>query len=147
MNTAGTVLAEEPVEVGAPGAPRLHLLGFALRRAVLDECLTAASAVLLATVVEDYTANGDGVTVRIASPPGVWTARGHRPARTDLAAALTGRRPPVVGLVGNADPHGLVVREVRDRVLAPCWADGRVTLLGDAAHPRSRISAREPPWL
>src|SRR5262249_50867846 len=32
------------------------------------------------------------------------------------------------------DPATLVTREVRDRLPIPSWSEGRVTLLGDAAH-------------
>ncbi|WP_323379708.1 NAD(P)H-dependent oxidoreductase [Streptomyces alkaliphilus] len=89
---------------------------------------------------------GDTVywTATIASPPGVWPAKGPDRARRDLVEALIGWYPPVVELIGNSDPHGIVVTDVHDRDPAPCWVDGRVALLGDAAHPMVPVLGEGP---
>ncbi|MFI5642407.1 NAD(P)H-dependent oxidoreductase [Streptomyces goshikiensis] len=74
-------------------------------------------------------------TAKITSPPGVWPALGPAGARRALTEALEGWYAPVVDLVRDADPDDLVVTDIHDRDPAPRWTDGRVALLGDAAHP------------
>ncbi|MFE3992631.1 NAD(P)H-dependent oxidoreductase [Streptomyces goshikiensis] len=74
-------------------------------------------------------------TAKITSPPGVWPALGPLGARRALVEALEGWYAPVVDLVRDADPDDLVVTDIHDRDPAPRWTDGRVVLLGDAAHP------------
>ncbi|MFB7469014.1 NAD(P)H-dependent oxidoreductase [Streptomyces sp. NPDC056224] len=74
-------------------------------------------------------------TAKITSPAGVWPAKGPVRAQEDLAAALDGWHAPVVALIRDADPYDIVVTDIHDRDPAPRWVDGRVALLGDAAHP------------
>ncbi|GAA2409335.1 hypothetical protein GCM10010420_42190 [Streptomyces glaucosporus] len=78
----------------------------------------------------------------IASPPGIWPAKGPARARTDLIAALTGWYPPVVDLVRDTDPRDIAVADLRGRAPAPRWADGRVVLLGDAARHEASVPGR-----
>jgi len=66
-----------------------------------------------------------------------WTADGwHSPAPvSELLAAYDGWHPSVLSLMERAPPErlikwGIFAREPRDR-----WVQGRVALLGDAAHP------------
>ncbi|MGW1777068.1 FAD-dependent monooxygenase [Streptomyces sp. NPDC002104] len=74
-------------------------------------------------------------TAKITAPAGVWPAKGPDRAQEDLAAALAGWHAPVVDLIRDADPYDIVVTDIHDRDPAPRWVDGRVVLLGDAAHP------------
>ncbi|MHC5705740.1 NAD(P)H-dependent oxidoreductase [Streptomyces tirandamycinicus] len=74
-------------------------------------------------------------TAKITAPEGVWPAMGAAGARHALLAALEGWYPPVVDLVRDADPEDVVVTDIHDRDPSPRWVDGRVALLGDAAHP------------
>ncbi|MER5571373.1 NAD(P)H-dependent oxidoreductase [Streptomyces goshikiensis] len=74
-------------------------------------------------------------TAKITSAAGVWPAKGPVRAQEDLAAALAGWHAPVLNLIRDADPHDIVVTDIHDRDPAPRWVDGRVALLGDAAHP------------
>lgn len=74
-------------------------------------------------------------TAKITAPPGKWPAMGPEQARLALLDALRDWYPPVVDLVRDADPEEIVVTDIHDRDPAPRWVDGRVALLGDAAHP------------
>ncbi|MFC8763289.1 NAD(P)H-dependent oxidoreductase [Streptomyces sp. NPDC057193] len=74
-------------------------------------------------------------TAKITAPPGVWPALGPDGARTALLEAMDGWYPPVVDLVREAAPEDIVVTDIHDRDPVDGWVDGRVALLGDAAHP------------
>ncbi|MEU2079693.1 FAD-dependent monooxygenase, partial [Streptomyces sp. NPDC013489] len=74
-------------------------------------------------------------TAKITAPAGVWPAMGAAGARMALLDALEGWFAPVVDLVRDAVPEEVVVTDIHDRDPAPRWVDGRVALLGDAAHP------------
>ncbi|WP_256104146.1 NAD(P)H-dependent oxidoreductase [Streptomyces sp. ODS05-4] len=74
-------------------------------------------------------------TAKITAPEGLWPARGAEGARLALLEALEGWYPPVVELVRAAAAEEVVVTDIHDRDPAPRWVDGRVALLGDAAHP------------
>ncbi|GGY72677.1 hypothetical protein GCM10010363_62440 [Streptomyces omiyaensis] len=74
-------------------------------------------------------------TAKITAPPGVWPARGADGARAALLEAMDGWYPPVVDLVREAVPEDIVVTDIHDRDPVDGWVDGRVALLGDAAHP------------
>ncbi|MFD3728464.1 NAD(P)H-dependent oxidoreductase [Streptomyces sp. NPDC058671] len=74
-------------------------------------------------------------TAKITAPAGVWPSKGPAGARLALLDALRDWFVPVVALVRDADPTEIVVTDIHDRDPAPCWVDGRVALLGDAAHP------------
>ncbi|MFJ9810781.1 NAD(P)H-dependent oxidoreductase [Streptomyces sp. NPDC101158] len=74
-------------------------------------------------------------TAKITAPAGEWPAKGAAGARLALLDALRDWHPPVVDLVRGADPEDVVVTDVHDREPTARWVDGRVALLGDAAHP------------
>jgi 2-polyprenyl-6-methoxyphenol hydroxylase-like FAD-dependent oxidoreductase len=76
-------------------------------------------------------------TAKLAAPPGVWPAKEPGRVLTDLASALAGWHPPILSLIGavGAGQEGLVVSDIYDREPVGGWTSGRVTLLGDAAHP------------
>ncbi|MFE1272567.1 NAD(P)H-dependent oxidoreductase [Streptomyces sp. NPDC058757] len=74
-------------------------------------------------------------TAKITAPPGVWPALGPDGARAALLEAMDGWHPPVVDLVREAVPEDIVVTDIHDRDPVDSWVDGRVALLGDAAHP------------
>ncbi|MEV0927195.1 NAD(P)H-dependent oxidoreductase [Streptomyces spongiicola] len=74
-------------------------------------------------------------TAEITAPPGVWPALSAAGARSALLEALDGWYGPVVDLVAGAEPEDLVITDIHDRDPVPGWVDGRVVLLGDAAHP------------
>ncbi|XXF77880.1 FAD-dependent monooxygenase [Myxococcaceae bacterium GXIMD 01537] len=67
------------------------------------------------------------------APAGGHDAPGH--AREHLLEIFRGWHEPVAGLL-EATPEELIVRtDINDRPPAARWTKGRVTLLGDAAHP------------
>ncbi|MFJ5711753.1 NAD(P)H-dependent oxidoreductase [Streptomyces sp. NPDC093105] len=74
-------------------------------------------------------------TAKITAPPGVWPALGPDGARAALLEAMDGWHPPVVDLVREAVPEDVLVTDIHDRDPVDSWVDGRVALLGDAAHP------------
>ncbi|MFK0216444.1 NAD(P)H-dependent oxidoreductase [Streptomyces sp. NPDC090298] len=74
-------------------------------------------------------------TAKVTAPAGTWPALGPAGARQALLDALEGWFEPVVALVRDANPEEVVVTDIHDRDPAPRWVDGRVALLGDAAHP------------
>ncbi|WP_043622792.1 FAD-dependent oxidoreductase [Nonomuraea candida] len=67
---------------------------------------------------------GDGVTVPIGVDP-----------RTMLAREFDGWPDPIPALIAATGPGDLVPVPVFDRPPLARWSHGRVTLLGDAAHP------------
>ncbi|MYV67652.1 NAD(P)-binding protein [Streptomyces sp. SID2131] len=74
-------------------------------------------------------------TAKITARQGVWPALGPEGARAALLEAMDGWYPPVVALVREASPEDVVVTDIHDRDPVDDWVDGRVALLGDAAHP------------
>ncbi|MFF9347195.1 FAD-dependent monooxygenase [Streptomyces sp. NPDC014734] len=81
---------------------------------------------------------GDGRlywTAKITAEAGAWPAKGPAGALKDLTDALSHWYAPVVRTLADTDPRDVVVTDIHDRDPAPRWTDGRVTLLGDAAHP------------
>ncbi|MFM9372935.1 FAD-dependent monooxygenase [Streptomyces sp. Da 82-17] len=74
-------------------------------------------------------------TAKITAAAGTWPAKGPIGALHDLLDAMSGWDEPFVRLVRDCDPANLVVTDVHDRDPAPRMAQGRVALLGDAAHP------------
>jgi 2-polyprenyl-6-methoxyphenol hydroxylase-like FAD-dependent oxidoreductase len=98
---------------------------------------------------QGFVANGRGIqvfaapvaadclywTAKIAAPPEKWPELGPSGAMRTLVAELAGWHTPIVGLISGAKPADVAVSDVCDRDPAPCWVDGRVALLGDAAHP------------
>ncbi|MHA7956937.1 FAD-dependent oxidoreductase [Streptomyces sp. L500] len=72
---------------------------------------------------------------KITAEPGVWPAKGRDVALKELVAALDSWDEPFGRLILDADPQDVAVTDIHDRDPAPYWVDGRVALLGDAAHP------------
>lgn len=65
---------------------------------------------------------------------GTWTRDVHQ-TREALLALIADWSFPVPDLISSADEEVIVVRGVHDRPPRTTWSRGRVTLLGDAAHP------------
>lgn len=60
----------------------------------------------------------------------------HREGRKRTVLDLFGRfRPPIVSLIETTEEAAILRHDIYDRPLVRRWGDGRVTLLGDAAHP------------
>ncbi len=77
-------------------------------------------------------------TAKIVAPAGVWPAKDRTTALADLAQELTGWHEPVLRMIADVEPPGrVVVTDISDRDPISRWTWGRVTLLGDAAHPMS----------
>ncbi|WP_327296756.1 FAD-dependent monooxygenase [Streptomyces sp. NBC_01197] len=89
--------------------------------------------------VQIFVAPADGETLywtaKITSPPGVWPAMGQEGALAALLGRIAGWHEPVVRVIRAAAPADLSVTDIHDRDPVSCWVDGRVALLGDAAHP------------
>ncbi|MEV7770845.1 FAD-dependent monooxygenase [Kitasatospora sp. NPDC086791] len=77
-------------------------------------------------------------TAKVAAAAGVWTAKAPRQATADLLALMDGWHPALVDVVRRTDPDApAVVTDINDREPVADWSRGRVSLLGDAAHPMS----------
>ncbi len=66
-----------------------------------------------------------------------WTGEGwsHQVPPAELQALFAGWHPNVIGLAGQAPAQKTAKWALLDRDPLPAWAQGRVALLGDAAHP------------
>jgi salicylate hydroxylase len=66
-----------------------------------------------------------------------WKGEGFSEPTTpeELLSLFPGWDEKVLGLFRNAPPEDTAKWAIYDRDPIPCWSDGRVTLLGDAAHP------------
>ncbi|MGW4563737.1 FAD-dependent oxidoreductase [Streptomyces sp. NPDC004561] len=98
---------------------------------------------------QGFVANGNGVqifaapvadgtlywTAKITAPPGTWRQLGPQAAQRRLAELIAGWPAPIVRLITSSDPADVAVTDVHDRDPVSRWVDGRVVLLGDAAHP------------
>jgi 2-polyprenyl-6-methoxyphenol hydroxylase-like FAD-dependent oxidoreductase len=96
-----------------------------------------------------FVANGNGVqifaapvadgtlywTAKITAPSGTWPQLGREAAQRALAKLIAGWPAPIVRLITESDPADVAVTDVHDRDPVSRWVDGRVVLLGDAAHP------------
>jgi len=69
----------------------------------------------------------------VARPDGEQAAAGGR--RASVLERYAGWPEEVLRIVGATDERSIVYTEVVDRVPSDRWGEGRVTLLGDAAHP------------
>jgi salicylate hydroxylase len=77
-------------------------------------------------------------TAKVAAPANVWPAKKPTDALADLLSLMDGWHQPVVDAVRDSDPTApAVVTDINDREPVPRWSVGRVSLLGDAAHPMS----------
>ncbi|WP_433241357.1 FAD-dependent monooxygenase [Streptosporangium sp. CA-135522] len=75
-------------------------------------------------------------TAKITAPAGVWPAMDPAAAMSALLDRLTGWDDSIAGIICGTDlDDGIVVTDIVDRDPVPEWSFGRVTLLGDAAHP------------
>lgn len=72
---------------------------------------------------------------KITAQAGQWPAMGRQMALRTLLQRLANWHAPFVDLIQEADLDDVAVTDIHDRDPAPYWADGRVALLGDAAHP------------
>lgn len=52
-----------------------------------------------------------------------------------LRRRFDGWAEPLPGLLAASDPSAVLRNDLYDRAIAPVWSRGRVTLVGDAAHP------------
>lgn len=99
-----------------------------------------------------FIATGDGValfaapirggklywTAKLAAKRGTWPAMRRGQALTRLLGVLDGWHPPIVRVIEDVeDRASVVVTDIHDREPVQRWSAGRVTLLGDAAHPMS----------
>jgi salicylate hydroxylase len=66
-----------------------------------------------------------------------WQEEGWNTPATnaEYLAQFADWHPEVTGLIGAAPPQGIIKWALFERDPLPRWSDGRVTLLGDAAHP------------
>jgi 2-polyprenyl-6-methoxyphenol hydroxylase-like FAD-dependent oxidoreductase len=60
-------------------------------------------------------------------------ARGQE--RAELLRTFGSWHAPIEALIGAADETGILRNDIYDRPVLKSWGEGRVTLLGDAAHP------------
>jgi 2-polyprenyl-6-methoxyphenol hydroxylase-like FAD-dependent oxidoreductase len=103
-----------------------------------------------AIIAHDRTVQGSWTAIRSKGRDGHqwWTLSAH-PGGTeftdDLHAAATrmaaGFAAPLPQLVAATPPENMQRWELRDRRPVPRWSKGRVTLVGDAAHPTSPYAA------
>ncbi len=77
-------------------------------------------------------------TAKITAPSGTWPAKDQQAALTDLLGAMNGWHDSIVEVVRTVRTDSTVVlTDINDREPVSRWTSGRVTLLGDAAHPMS----------
>jgi 2-polyprenyl-6-methoxyphenol hydroxylase-like FAD-dependent oxidoreductase len=55
--------------------------------------------------------------------------------KAEVSALFKDWHGPIPGLIRATDPGDIIKNDARDRKPLKRWGDGRVTLLGDAAHP------------
>lgn len=72
---------------------------------------------------------------KITAEPGTWPAKGPKEALGALLRRVGDWHEPVARLIREADPEDIAVTDIHDRDPVDRWTDGRVALLGDAAHP------------
>ena len=75
-------------------------------------------------------------------------ARGNRNAKANLLRLFAGWQEPIEQLISATDEGAILRNDIFDRRPVRHWGRGRVTLLGDAAHPPTPTSAkgRVRPW-
>jgi 2-polyprenyl-6-methoxyphenol hydroxylase-like FAD-dependent oxidoreductase len=59
----------------------------------------------------------------------------HVGARAELATLFRGWHAPIAELIDATDEAAILVNDIHDRPPLAHWGEGRVTLVGDAAHP------------
>jgi salicylate hydroxylase len=120
------------------GPPRY--LGYtSVRGRVVDSDLHPMSFVVNGLGVQIFVAPADGRTLywtaKITAPRGAWPAMGQAAALSALADRLAGWHEPVVRMIRDTSVTDVLVTDIHDRDPVARWVDGRVALLGDAAHP------------
>src|SRR3954469_14022993 len=123
---------------------RLHIFGgftFAeVEGTVPNPCVLTHGATVQGswTSIRNHGRDGNQWWVLTATDP-------DAPAPADLKAAaaeLAGGFPaPLPGLIAATDPENVQRWVLRDRPALKQWSKGRVTLVGDAAHPTSPYAA------
>lgn len=71
----------------------------------------------------------------VNAPEGSWTGLAPGAARQRLAALTAGWHDPVPAMVAATPESALVLTDTYELPMLPRWTDGRVALIGDAAHP------------
>ena len=84
------------------------------------------------------------------APPGQTDPHGQ--AKQNLLELFRGWHRPIPALISASEESAILRNDIVDRDPLPAWGAGRITLLGDAAHPMTPISARaaakasKTPW-
>jgi 2-polyprenyl-6-methoxyphenol hydroxylase-like FAD-dependent oxidoreductase len=81
-------------------------------------------------------------TVRLRAVEGEWPAKGSVAAHAETRERLRGWHDPVSAILAAADPASVDVTDSHDRDPGGRWSYGRITLVGDAAHPTSPALAQ-----
>jgi salicylate hydroxylase len=115
-------------------------LGYtSVRGRVVGSALHPMSLVVNGLGLQIFVAPADAQTLywtaKITAPQGVWPAIGQAGALSALADRLADWHEPVVRMVRDTAPADVSVTDIHDRDPVWRWVDGRVALLGDAAHP------------
>jgi salicylate hydroxylase len=74
-------------------------------------------------------------TAKITAGAGEWERLSPEQARAALLRRMSGWQAGAVALIREADVADILVTDIHDRDPVDRWVDGRVALLGDAAHP------------
>jgi salicylate hydroxylase len=81
--------------------------------------------------------NGELLNIVAFAERKAWSEEGWsiRSTVSELLEEFTGWTPWILQLMERVPPHQLFKWGLFDREPLACWSQGRVTLLGDAAHP------------
>jgi len=79
---------------------------------------------------------------------GIWSEEGWSVPSTvaEFIQQYDGWHPDVIGLIERAPPDQLFKWALFERDPLPTWTRGRITLLGDAAHPMLPFLDWARPW-
>jgi salicylate hydroxylase len=76
-------------------------------------------------------------TATILAPEGEWLKLSATEAQTGLTNMVKDWHAPSAQMIAQSDPATIILTDIHDRPALKTWSRGRVTLLGDAAHPMS----------